>query len=314
MSRFKKVGLGVVCLLSVAIVVFMAATWAPDRPVESLKARWAPPPSNFLTLDGMQVHLRDEGPRDDPAPIVLLHGTSASLHTWEGWATVLRDKHRVVRFDLPGFGLTGPHPQGRYDGKTYTSFVSGMLDQLGIRACVLGGNSLGGYIAWKTALVDSRVRKLVLVDSGGYPNPNAKMPLGFKLAKMPGLKMLISYSMPRSVVEKSLRNVYGDSNKVTSELIDRYYELALREGNRAALVKRFEQTTYDAIEEVPRINVPTLILWGGQDRLIAPEFAARFQHDIKNTKVVMFDSLGHVPQEEDPGATVAPVVTFIENP
>lgn len=314
MSKWKKVVLAFVGILMAAMVVFMAATWAPDRPVESLKTRWAPPPSVFVSVQGMNVHLRDEGPRDDALPIVLLHGTSASLHTWEGWASALRDKRRVIRFDMPGFGLTGPHPEDRYDAKTYTSFVSGMLDQLGIRTCILGGNSLGGYIAWKTALVDSRVRKLVLVDSGGYPNPKAELPLGFKLARMPVLSWIIPYSLPRSIVEKSLRNVYGDPSKVTPEVVDLYYDIARREGNRAALVKRFEQASYDAVEELPRIAVPTLILWGGKDRLISPEFAPRFEHDVKNSKLVMFDSLGHIPHEEDPSATVAPVRTFIEEP
>lgn len=312
MSRKKKVFLGVAGILIAAVLLFIRAMWASDRPVETLKARWAPPPSSFVSLQGMQVHLRDEGPREDPTPIVLLHGTSASLHTWEGWASVLRDKHRVIRFDLPGFGLTGPHPEGRYDAKAYTSFVSGMLDQLGIQSCIVAGNSLGGYIAWKTAIADTRVRKLVLVDAGGYPNPNAQRPLGFKLANTPVLNWFVPYLLPRSVIEKSLRNVYADPNKVSSELIDRYYELALREGNRAAVVKRFEQAKYDEVDEIPRIAIPTLILWGAHDRLIAPEFASRFQHDIKNSQLVMFDSLGHVPQEEDPRATVAPVRTFVE--
>ncbi len=313
MSRFKKVVLAFAGILIAAVIVFMAATWAPDRPVESLKARWAPPPSTFVSLQGMNVHLRDEGPRDDPMPIILLHGTSASLHTWEGWASVLRDKHRVIRFDMPGFGLTGPHPEGRYNVEAYTSFVRAMLDQLGIRACVIAGNSLGGFVAWKTALADGRVRKLVLVDAAGYLNPNAKRPLAFNLAKTPVLNQLITYSLTRSVIEKSLRNVYGNPNKVTPELVDLYYDLAVREGNRTALVKRFEQTTYGSSDEIAHITVPTLILWGGRDRLIAPEFADRFHNDIKNSDIVVFDSLGHVPQEEDPGATVAPVVTFIES-
>jgi pimeloyl-ACP methyl ester carboxylesterase len=312
MSRPKKVALAVLGILILAVAVFMAATWAPDRPVESLKARWAPPPSEFVSLQGMSVHLRDEGPRDDPMPIILLHGTSASLHTWEGWARALRGKHRVVRFDLPGFGLTGPHPEGRYDAEAYTSFMRAMLDHLAIRACAIAGNSFGGFVAWKTALADPRVRKLVLVDAGGYPNPNAKMPLGFKLAKTPVLKRLAAYSLPRSVVEGSVRNVYGDPSKVTPELVDLYYDLAVREGNRVALVKRFEQVSYASSDETARVRVPTLILWGGRDRLIAPEFADRFHRDIAGSKLVMFDALGHVPHEEDPSATVAPVIGFLE--
>ena len=91
--------------------------------MDSLKARWAAPPSRFVTLQGMQVHVRDEGPRDDPTPIVLIHGTSASLHTWDGWVAALSPHRRVVRMDLPGFGLTGPAPDGDYSMARYTGFM-----------------------------------------------------------------------------------------------------------------------------------------------------------------------------------------------
>jgi pimeloyl-ACP methyl ester carboxylesterase len=316
MTRKKKLALAASCVVGVlvlAVAAFLAATWAPDRPVASLEARWAQPPSTFVPVMGMRVHLRDEGPRDDPMPIVLLHGTSASLHTWDGWAAAMRGTRRVVRFDLPGFGLTGPHPEGRYDLATYVAFVQAMLDRLGIQRCVLAGNSLGGQIAWKTALADARVRRLVLVDAGGYPNPNAQLPLAFKLAKIPLLNRLVAYSLPRSLVEKSVRNVYGDPSKVTPELIDRYYELALREGNRAAVVKRFEQAQYPG-DEVASVKVPTLILWGGRDRLIPPELGARFLRDIVGSRLVTFEALGHVPHEEDPEATVSPVLAFVREP
>jgi pimeloyl-ACP methyl ester carboxylesterase len=310
--NFRKWLLAVLLTPLVLAGVFLAATWAPDRPVESLKPRWAKPPSTFVALQGMSVHVRDEGPRDDAMPIVLLHGTSSSLHTWEGWAAALRDQRRVIRFDLPGFGLTGPQPEGRYDVATYVSFVRAMLDQLGVKACVLGGNSLGGHIAWQTALVDPRVRALVLVDAGGYPNPQAQLPLGFRLARMPVVKHLAAWSLPRSVIEKSVRNVYGDPGKVTPELIDFYYDMAVRAGNRAALAKRLEQYGPAPAGLVAGVHVPTLILWGGRDRLIPPAHAERFHHDIAGSQVVVFDGLGHVPQEEDPAATVAALRTFLD--
>ena len=307
-GRFLVITLAALTLL---VVVFVAATWAPDRPVESLKARWAPPPSTFVSVQGMNVHLRDEGPRDAPT-IVLLHGTSASLHTWEGWAKALRDHYRVVRLDLPGFGLTGPNPSGSYDAAAYTSFMGAMFDKLAIEKCVVAGNSFGGYVAWQTALVDPRVTKLVLVDAGGYPNPNAKMPLGFRLAKTPVINRLASYSLPRSLIEKSLRNVYGDPSKVTPDLIDLYYDLAVREGNRTALVKRFEQAKYSSGDIIRSVKVPTLILWGGRDRLIPPDHAEQFHRDIQGSQLVMFDGLGHIPHEEDPAATVTPVLPFLK--
>jgi pimeloyl-ACP methyl ester carboxylesterase len=309
--NFRRWVLAVLLVPLVVAGVFLAATWAPDRPVESLKPRWAQAPSTFVPLQGMSVHVRDEGPRDDAMPIVLLHGTSSSLHTWEGWAAALRDRRRVIRFDLPGFGLTGPQPEGRYDIASNVSFVRAMLDQLGVKACVLGGNSLGGHIAWQTALADPRVRALILVDAGGYPNPEAKLPLGFRLARMPVVKHLAAWSLPRSVIEKSVRNVYGDPTKVTPELIDLYYDMAVRAGNRAALAKRFEQVVPSPAGQAAGVHVPTLILWGGRDRLIPPAHAEQFHHDIAGSRVVMFDPLGHVPHEEDPAATVAALRPFL---
>ncbi|SFN06057.1 alpha/beta fold hydrolase [Variovorax sp. OV329] len=160
----------VLALFLLAVAALVAVAWAPDRPVQSLKARWAPPPSQFVRIEGMDVHLRDEGPRDDPLPIVLIHGTSASLHTWDGWADALKPTRRVIRFDLPAFGLTGPAPDADYTLACYARFVTQVLDHLKVKQAVLAGNSLGGGIAWKTAVDHpARVSALVLVDPSGYP-------------------------------------------------------------------------------------------------------------------------------------------------
>ena len=121
-------------------------------------------------------------------------------------------------------------------------------------------------------------------------------------------------TLPRRVIESSVRNVYGDPDKVTADLVDRYYELTLREGNRRALGERFKQSAGAADESgrIAELKMPALILWGGRDRLIVPEDAERFHHDIAGSRVVMFDDLGHVPQEEDPAKTVAAVKAFID--
>jgi pimeloyl-ACP methyl ester carboxylesterase len=292
-----------------------AALWTPDRPVDTLKARWATPPSTFVPIQGMQVHLRDEGPRDDPVPIVLLHGTSASLHTWDGWAERLRATRRVIRMDLPGFGLTGPHPKDDYRIDSYAHFAVGVMDALGIRQAVVAGNSLGGEIAWNMAVLHpERVSRLVLVDSAGYPFTPISAPLGFRIARMPVLSQLMEHVLPRAVVAASVKNVYGDPSKVNDELIDRYVELTLREGNRAALPKRFALAQQTDVTRIARIRQPTLILWGGLDRLIPLDSAQRFARDIAGAKLVVFDTLGHVPQEEDPAGTVAEVLRFLAQP
>lgn len=307
--------LAIIATALLVIIGLVVAYWAPDLPVEALKSKWAAPPSQFIALNGMQVHVRDEGPRNDLTPIVLLHGTSASLHTWDGWVSKLAKERRVIRYDLPGFGLTGPSPTDDYRLDSYTKFVLAMLDVMNVKKVILAGNSLGGNLAWATAATyPDRVERLILVDAGGYAFTPASVPLGFRIAQMPAMHQLMSRILPRGVIEGSVKNVYGDPSKVTADLIDRYYDLALREGNRRALGLRFAQMQRgDQAEKISTIKVPTLILWGGQDRLVPVENAHRFSRDIAGSQLQIFDALGHVPQEEDPELTLMAVKKFIVN-
>lgn len=300
------------CVFAVAGIF---ATWAPDKPVSALIARWAPPPSQFIEVEGMQVHMRDEGPRDDPMPIVLLHGTSASLHTWDGWVKSLSGQHRVIRFDLPAFGLTGPHPNNDYSIAAYVHFAGAVVDKLSVKQFVLAGNSLGGQIAWATALaLPQRVSRLVLVDAAGYPFQSASVPIGFRIARIPGLRVLMEHVLPRGVIDSSVRNVYGDPSKVKAELIDRYYDLTLRAGNRQALAYRLDQGMSGDEAHIKELKVPTLILWGAKDNLIPVDNAHRFAADIQGSKLVVFNELGHVPHEEDAQKTVEAFTAFIAVP
>ena len=292
---------------------FTAMNWAPDRPVSELAARWAEPPSTFIDVAGMRVHVRDEGLRDDPVPIILLHGTSASLHTWDGWVRELEQDRRVIRVDMPGFGLTGPTPDGDYTIAAYVRFATAVLDHFGIEHCVLAGNSFGGWVAWETALAQpGRVNALILVDSAGYAIRSQSVPIAFRIAQIPVLNRLMEVTLPRSMIESSVRNVYGHPDKVTPELVDRYYEITLRQGNRKSLVQRFVQAPLGIDEErIKELKVPTLILWGGRDRLIPLEYAGLFNRDIAGSELVVFDDLGHVPQEEDATRTVGAVKAFL---
>jgi pimeloyl-ACP methyl ester carboxylesterase len=311
----------IVGVLLMASALALALSRAPDRSVQSLVARWAVPPSEFIDLDGQLVHLRDVGPRGDGLPLVLLHGTSASLHTWEGWSRALQGQHRVISVDLPGFGLTGPW-SGRYASWSYRGddlarFVLEVLDHLHVKRFAIAGNSLGGEVAWRVAsLAPERVQRLVLVDAAGYELNPESVPIGFRIARLPGINRLMEWLLPRGVVEASVRDVYGDPSKVTPQLVDRYFELTLREGNRAALVRRFQaqaldQQAVDAnVARIRALQMPTLLIWGGHDRLIPPANAQRFHADIAGSRLVMFDALGHVPQEEDPAATAAALLAF----
>ncbi|EZH76234.1 alpha/beta hydrolase [Ectopseudomonas composti] len=313
MKRLARVLSGVLLVFAFAITAFVVLSWAPDRSLDDLKARWAPSPSEFIDIDGLSIHLRDQGRRDDPEPILLLHGTSASLHTWEGWVEELAKQRRVISLDLPGFGLTGPFPDNDYRVEHYTHFLLALLDHLQVNRVVLVGNSFGGQLAWRFALTyPERSTRLVLVDAAGYPRNAESVPIGFRLAGIPALSPLMSRLLPRSMIESSVRNVYGNPDKVDDELVERYYQLTLRAGNRQALRQRFVQAPSGELHQrIGELELPTLIIWGGRDRLIPPDNAERFARDIEGSQLVLFDDLGHVPQEEDPQRTVAVLAGFL---
>ena len=300
-------------LMTLALLVLLtgcASMGMASRPLSELTNHYTTDESRFIAVDGLRIHYRDEG--SGPV-LVLLHGVASSLHTWDGWVAELSQTRRVIRFDLPGFGLTGPAADGNYSLAAYVDFVIDVMDTLGIERFVLAGNSLGGSIAWRTtAAHPQRIEKLILVDSGGYPFEAESMPLAFVISQTPLLNRIMEFTLPRSAVESSVRDVYGDPSRVTPELVDRYFDLSLREGNRGALRERFAQLEYqDQSALVQTIQQPTLVIWGAQDRLIPPSIARRFEQDLPNGQLVMFAELGHVPHEEAPTETVAAVTKFL---
>jgi len=305
-------------LLLMLTALAVPLTRAPDRPVQSLVARWAPQPSDFIDVKGQVVHIRDEGPRSDPSPIVLLHGTGSSLHTWEGWVRTLKKTRRVITFDLPGFGLTGPfagqYAADDYRGDAYARFVLDVLDAVQVSSAVIGGNSLGGEVAWRAVtLAPTRFTRLLLIDASGYDFTPGSIPLGFRIARIPLLNRLGEELLPRALVAASVANVYADDSRITEALVDRYYEMTLRQGNRRALGLRMQQLEPgQAIDRLQAIAVPTLVLWGRADQLIPVDNAHRFAADIPGARVVVLDGLGHVPQEEDPARSLEPVLQFLE--
>lgn len=301
-------------LLATALLAAVAIyAWQPDRPLAELTERWALPPSQWLRVDGVDTHVRDEGRADDPLPVILIHGTSASLHTWDGWVGSLASERRVIRYDLPGFGLTGPADDHDYRLQRYVRHLTRLLDRLQIERAVLVGNSLGGQIAWASAvLAPDRVAGLVLIDAAGYPFKPKSIPIGFRLALNPTLAPLVRHLLPRPIVAASVRDTYGDPTRVSDALIDRYFELTLRAGNRQAVIERFQQLDHGEMSQrIVEVRVPTLILWGARDRLIPPENGALFQADIADSELVEFEDLGHVPHEEDPVRTVAAAGRFL---
>ena len=309
-STFK-----IIFSLAVLIILIVVFFGYQDIPIEQLKKKYTDSYSLFEKVNGMNVHYRDEGEKKDSIPIVLIHGTGSSLHTYEHWTRNLVKNHRVIRMDLPGYGLTGPFPNRNYSIGDYVDFLKCFLDEIGVKKCVLAGNSLGGNIAWRFTLKYSDiVNKLILIDAAGYPINSKSTPLAFKIAQIPIIQNLFTYITPRTVAKVSVENVYKDKAKVTEELVDRYFELTLRKGNRQAFVDRFKvKTDTVSYKKIKLINQRTLILWGEDDELIPLSMAYQFHNDLPNDTLVILKNAGHVPMEENPKESLKPVMKFLKN-
>lgn len=306
-------GLAVVAGL---IAVLWAVFATPDIPVATLKAKYGNAASQFVELSpGTIIHMRDEGPRTG-FPIVLVHGSNASLHTWGPWVARLTAKgYRVVSLDLPAHGLSGPTPDGLYTSAAYVGIVEKLVDRLGLARFALGGNSMGGGVAWRYAVAHpDRLSALILVDTSGRPMPKGSSPpLGFRLARVPIARDVLATITPRSLIEKSFKQSISNQAIATPAMVDRYWELLLYPGNRRATVQRFGQYSGDdgMAAKLPGLAVPTLIIWGREDRLIPVSVAAWFNSQIKGSRVTILDGIGHIPMEEAPDRSLAPVLEFL---
>jgi pimeloyl-ACP methyl ester carboxylesterase len=297
----------------VLIVVFVALglwLWTPDRDRATLEAKYAHGPADFLEVAGIRLHVRDTGPKAAPA-VILVHGFGSSLHTWEAWAQTLAGDYRVIRFDLPGAGLTGPDPTGDYTDARSLPILAGLMDRLGLARASLIGNSIGGRIAWKFAAeYPARVDKLVLVSPDGFESP------GFEYGRkpdVPSFVRLMRLALPASVLRMNLAPAFGDPAALTDDLVTRYHDLMLAPGVRDAMIARMEQAVLqDPVPLLRRIQAPTLLLWGERDAMIPFANARDYVGALAHATLVPLAGLGHVPQEEAPARSLQPVIAFLK--
>ncbi len=309
-KRFLQLLLGLAIL---AVTIGYVWLYTPSIPRAALERLYANEASRFLDLpDGTRIHYRDEGPRDAPLTVLLLHGTASSLHTWEGWVARLKDRYRVVTMDLPGHGLTGRSAENRYDRAGMAPAIAAVVDHLGLDRFVIGGNSMGGEMAMAYALAHpARVQGLILVDSAGLAFRPEHTPIGFRLATIAWLRPLLVRITPRSLIARSIAAAYADPARITPELVDRSWRLLRMEGSREALMKRLAALGQEPPLPVERIDKPALVLWGREDRLIPLSVGEELARRLPQAKLVVLDGLGHMPQEEAPARSLAPVQTFL---
>lgn len=300
--------------LLIVIVGAIAWFWTPDRDADELRAIYANDTSQFIELDsGLTVHVRDHGPRDAPV-IMLLHGSSASLQTWEPWVEQLSGDYRVITYDQPGHGLTGPTPDGNYDTQVFVETAQGVAEALELDRFVIGGSSMGGWVSWNYALAHGdRLDGLLLVSASGAPDAQPrKIPIGFRIASMPVISSLMQKITPRSMVERSLQQSVSNQAIIDDEMVDRYHDLLRYPGNRAATRARNRaERTVASAETMGSISTPTLLIWGAEDTLVPLEAGQWFDEHIPDSALIAYPDIGHIPMEEAPDRSAADVAAWL---
>lgn len=311
MKRFAKV----VAILALVLLAAFLLLRVPDTNAAEMRAKYGGAPSQFVTLpSGPTVHYRDEGPRDAPV-IVLLHGSNADLHTWQPWVDRLKDRYRLIRLDQRGHGLTGPAADEDYRQEAFTADLEAFRTKLNLNRFVLAGNSMGGGIAARYAMMHpNRLAGLVLIDASGAPvDREGGGNLAFTIARIPVLNTMASQFMPRSLVEKSLRQSVENRDVATPAMVDRYWELARYPGNRAATMARFGEAMVSFTPaRVAVIETPTLIMWGREDALIPYAAAAWYRDNLPRAQLVSYPGIGHLPMEEAPDQSAADLAQFVD--
>jgi pimeloyl-ACP methyl ester carboxylesterase len=287
----------------------LAWLYTPDKGRADLEAKYAGPPSQFVEVAGIRLHLRDSGPKWGPA-LVFLHGFGSSLQTWDDWARNLEADHRVIRYDLPGFGLTGADPSADYSDRRGIAVLLALLDRLGVVRASVVGNSMGGRIAWTFAAQNpSRTNKLVLISPDGFASPGLEYGA---TSKAPLMMRALPYVLPSFMLRDSLAPAFANADVITDGLFTRYRDMMLAPGVRQAIVDRMNQVALvDPVPLLKAIQAPTLLMWGDKDGMIPFANSADYLRALPNATLAALPGIGHIPQEEAP-STVAIVRKFLD--
>lgn len=278
-----------------------------DIPADTMRAKYSTG-ARYIPVEGAQVRIKEAGQGDT---VLLIHGFASSADTWDGWSQALSGRYHVISVDMPPFGVTGPLPGITMSPAAYQQFMDALVAQLGLKQFYLAGNSLGGMISWQyAARHPEHVKKLILVDSAGYFH--GAPPLPIRLMQMPVVDRISQHFTPRFMVSQNVHDVYGDASRVPEGTVLRYQDMMRREGSRPAISALLPSLKGADMSVLATIKVPTLIMWGRNDRWIPPADAEQFHHAIPGSQLIWYDGLGHIPMEEDPQHTAADAAHFFQ--
>lgn len=321
----KRVLVGFLVLVGLAALLLAGGYFAlkrPDIPYETLAARYENSASRYVDLpSGVRMHYRDQG---EGPTLLLLHGFSASLHTWEPWVERLAigenrlNDYRVVSLDLPGHGLTRAPAGYQASIEAFRDVVAEFVRSQNLDRFALAGSSMGGNVAWEYALAHpEQVEALILVDASGWPETRAGLAEEsaiFKLLRNPVLGPLLRDLDNTRLIRRGLEASFGDPAFVDDAMVARYVSLSRAPGHRDILLQMtlgFGARNYATPERLAALQMPVLILSGDHDRLVPIEHARQFNAAIPASQLVVFEGVGHIPQEEAADASAMAVHEFL---
>jgi pimeloyl-ACP methyl ester carboxylesterase len=252
-------------------------------------------------------------------PVLCIHGFGASLFTWRNFIEPFSRNYQLVLIDLKGSGDSPKPPDSRYSPQDHADLIYKVILDLDLRNLTLVGNSFGGALALLLALMlmdkqPGRLRALVLIDAGAYKQ---YIPGYLKLIGIPIIGAAAIYLTPAKIMAKSvLKLAYYDPKKITAEQVEAYARPIGSPGGKHALLETGKQIIPPNIDALTArykdINVPALIIWGRQDKIISPIVGDLLHQALPNSTLKSIDHCGHVPQEELPDATVPLVLGFLQ--
>jgi pimeloyl-ACP methyl ester carboxylesterase len=263
--------------------------------------------SKFIEIGGVELHYRDEG----QGPILLmLHGFGGSLHNWNEWVAGLVGDYRIIRIDLPGFGLSSP-VRRKVQMDWIVDILKGFVDALDLPHFTLIGNSLGGWAAWEfTARYPEQVERLVLLAAAGFFQDSGK-PSGIEMMGKDQFRKLLRTGAPKVLVRALAKNSFGDKDKLPEDLVQRTYLMINRTGMLASMIYVASSDAKSNLERLAKIQKRVLIMWGEKDKVIPVSHADFFYSDLVNSELILYSGVGHVPMMEIPDRSLMDLLAFL---
>jgi pimeloyl-ACP methyl ester carboxylesterase len=252
---------------------------------EQIEAAYATPDSRFAVIDGVKIHYKDQG--HGPA-VLLIHGSMGDTIDWDGWVDVLSPRYRVIRIDLPGFGLSGEIANGNYSIDRDLSLIDGLMDTLGAETFAIVGVSYGGPVAFRYAATRTdRVSALIIMNSAGVEM--GKQAVDKKTGKGQFYASISSDApLTRAFMEAALARSFADPARIPAGMVQRKLDMMNvidRGAEGETMVKQYVRGDPERV--LAHVRAPTLVLWGGAERSLSLSTADRFVSALTHAKAVV---------------------------